>query len=396
MPRFYVEFCRAAGFSAPLAYLSAVVVSLMLVGCDPMGTKPTPVTATSSSGNHAATNADALPPNDEILRQIDDALDYTYEHRRLSVKEQAAWQIIHGALAFKRDFQVSDGQKDVSAVDYVLQGGQMRGWNLVRGELLDEATMRYGVRALLEEGTKTGQGHADQWMGYLSDCGLPLDEPIVVDGKQHTLRDYLEQIERDVHLNPIREYSWTLMALTAYRPTDYQWKAGDGSEWSIPKMVEIELEHSLDASPCGGTHRMTALTMAYNRHVANGGKVEGVWEKLKGKIIACIEMAEKNQNPDGSLSSNYFARPGKTGDLTLAMGSGGHVLEFLTVALDKEELQQPWVKRALLDLCKLFRKTKPVDVECGALFHAAHGLVLYREKVFGPRTFGKGEVAESE
>ena len=71
------------------------------------------------------------------------------------------------------------------------------------------------------------------------------------------------------------------------------------------------------------------------------------------------------------------------------MGSAGHVMEFLATALDKEELQQPWVKRAVLDVCKTFRKTKPVDVECGALFHAAHGLVLYREKVFGPRTFGK-------
>ena len=71
------------------------------------------------------------------------------------------------------------------------------------------------------------------------------------------------------------------------------------------------------------------------------------------------------------------------------MGSAGHVLEFLTTAMNKEELQQPWVKQATLDMCKLFRKTKPVDVECGALFHAAHGLVLYREKMFGPRSFSK-------
>jgi hypothetical protein len=75
------------------------------------------------------------------------------------------------------------------------------------------------------------------------------------------------------------------------------------------------------------------------------------------------------------------------------MGSAGHTMEFVATALDKEELQQVWVKRAVLDVCKLFRKTKPVDVECGALFHAAHGLVLYREKVYGPRTFGKDAAA---
>ena len=75
------------------------------------------------------------------------------------------------------------------------------------------------------------------------------------------------------------------------------------------------------------------------------------------------------------------------------MGSAGHVMEFLATAMDKDQLQQPWVKRATLDVCKLFRKTKPVDVECGALFHAAHGLVLYREKAFGPRTFAQDTAA---
>ena len=180
-----------------------------------------------------------------------------------------------------------------------------------------------------------------------------------------------------------------LLALNSYYPTDYTWQAGDGSEWSIAKLVEIELEHSLDASPCGGTHRMTALTMAYNRRQAEGKPIEGVWKNLNDRIRDCIAKSKEFQNPDGSLSSNYFTRPGKSADLAVCMGSAGHVMEFLATALEKEELQQPWARRAVLDVCKLFRKTKPVDVECGALFHAAHALVLYREKVYGPRTFGQ-------
>ena len=43
------------------------------------------------------------PPLVVTPGQIDEALDYTYEHRRLSVNEQAAWQIIHGALAKTRN-----------------------------------------------------------------------------------------------------------------------------------------------------------------------------------------------------------------------------------------------------------------------------------------------------
>lgn len=370
----------------------AVLSVLVQSGCDRSSTATT-TSASPAAGSKAA--AESLD-NAEIQRQIDDALEYTYENRRLSVNEQAAWQIVHGALAFKQEFQVSDGQKDVSAVDYLLAGGKLNGWNLRRGDVLDEKTGRRGIKAVLEEGTKTGQGHTDQWIGYLSDCQLPLDQPIVVEGEQHTIADYIDQVKLDVHLNPIKEYSWTLMALTAYYPTDYTWKAADGSDWSIEKLVEIELEHSLDNSPCGGTHRMTALTMAYNRHRAAGKPIEGTWKKLDDKIRECIKNAGQYQNPDGSLSSNYFARPGKSADLAQAMGSAGHVMEFLATAMDKDELQEPWVKRAVLDVCKVFRKTKPVDVECGALFHAAHGLVLYREKVFGSRTFGKEAVATAQ
>lgn len=371
-----------------------IALALLIAGCKPGSTTTGPAT-TPVAGSGAAADLAKLPSDEEILRQIDDALDYTYEHRRLSVKEQAAWQIIHGALAFKRQFLVSDGERDVSAVDYVLAGGKMAGWNLRRGDLLDEATQRYGVKALVDE-DKKGQGHCDQWMGYLSDCKLPIDETIVVEGEKHTIQDYIDQIQLDVVENPTREYSWTLMCLTAYYPTDHAWKAKDGSDWNIEKLVEIELGHDLNESACGGTHRMTGLTMAFNRHVAAGKPLTGQWQKLADRIEECQENARKFQNADGSLSSNYFGRPGKAADLAVAMGSAGHVMEFLATSMSKEELEQPWVKRAVLDVCKTFRKTKAVDVECGALFHAAHGLVLYREKVFGPRSFGAASpVAET-
>ena len=368
-----------------------------LVGCgessktEPSATAARPVSSSSGTADPATLPADA-----EILKQIDDALEYTYDHRRLSVgpsaNDQAAWQILHGALAFKREFLVNDGQGDVSAVDYILAGRKMKGMDLRRGDLLDDATKRYGIATVIAE-DKMGQGHQDQWLGYLSDCRLPLDEKIVVEGQEQTIADYIDQAKLDVSKNSTQEYSWTLMALTAYYPTDYTWKAGDGSEYSIEKLVEIELGHNLESSACGGTHRMTALTMAFNRHVAAGKPVAGVWKKLEERIAECVEKSRQFQNSDGSLSSNYFNRPGKSADLAVCMGSAGHVVEFIATALNKEKLQQPWVKRAVLDMCKTFRRTKPVDVECGALFHAAHGLVLYREKVFGPRTFGKDEAA---
>jgi hypothetical protein len=373
---------------------AGLAAALALTGCE---TAPEPQPIAVNKPVIDDTGAPKKPElsDEELKKQIDDALDYTYENRRLDLKDQAAWQMIHGALAFKRDFLVRDGDKDVSALTHVLNGGKMRGWNLVKGDLLDEKTGQIGVRALLEEGTKAGQGHTDQWLGYLCDCGMPLDEPVMVEGEKFTLNDWLLQAEKDVYRNPAKEYSWTLMALSAYRKPGYTWKAGDGSEWSIEKLAEIELGYSLDQSPCGGTHRMFGLVMARDRHLAAGGKLEGIWADVDARIKECVAKAKELQNPDGSLSSNYFQRQGMSADLAQAMGSAGHVMEFVAASLSKEELQEPWVRRAVASMCSVFRKTKPVDVECGALFHAANGLRIYRFKVFGPRTFPASETAQA-
>jgi len=381
--------------SAPVGYRLAAVLCLVCLAASGCNRGASTADAAAAANSQSATTAsDALPSDDQLRKALDDALDYTFEKRRLDVKDQAAWQIIHGALAFKRAFLVRTGDKDVSAVDYVLQGGQMPGWNLARGDTLDEQAGRYGVRALYEPGTKTGQGHYDQWMGYLSDAGLKLDEPILVEGKPHTIEDYIVQIERDVPRVSNREYTWTLMALTAFRPTSYEWTASDGQSWSIEKLLEIELEYDIDESPCGGTHRMYALAIARNRHLASGGKLEGIWKRVDDKIRQEVERAKAAQNTDGSLSAHYFQRPGTAPDITEWMASSGHTFEFLAEALDKKQLEEPWMKRAAAKLCAQFKKTQPIDVECAKLFHAAHGLVLYREKVFGERTFPATKTAK--
>jgi hypothetical protein len=376
--------------SAPGAFRLSAALLVLLLGASGCDRNASTAGSASASSGKAAAASDAIPGDDELRRAIDDVLDYTFERRRLDIKDQAAWQIIHGALAFKRAFLVRADGQDVSAVDYVLKGGQMPGWNLARGDLLDEKTQRFGVRAVYEPGTKTGQGHYDQWMGYLSDAGLKLDEQIVVEGKTHTIEDYIVQIERDVPRVSNREFTWTLMALTAFRPTSYEWTASDGQKWSIEKLLEIELEYDIDESPCGGTHRMYALAIARNRHLAGGGKLEGIWKRVDDKIRQEVERAKAAQNADGSLSAHYFQRPGTAPDITEWMASSGHTFEFLAEALDKKQLEEPWMKRAAAKLCAQFKKTQPIDVECAKLFHAAHGLVLYREKVYGARTFPAG------
>lgn len=354
----------------------AAATAWVVTGCD-RTSEPKPQVVASAS----------LPSDDELCQRIDEALDFTYEQRLLNTDDHAAWQVVHGILAFQKAYKISHNGEKVGALDYLLDGGRLTGWTMRIGDELDPATGRRGVKAVIEPGSKTGQGHPDQWLGYMSQCGIKPDRTVVVEGQELTVQDWIEQILWDIPNNPMNEYSWTVTALAMYLPTNYTWTASDGKTWSLDRLMQIEAEQDINSSACGGTHRLTGMAMALNQHIANGGKLEGGWKAADDKIQWAIAKAKELQNPDGSFSSNYFARPGKSPDLANEMGTTGHTAEFLTVALPEEKLREPWVRAAIVRLTDVFHKTEDLPMECGALYHGAHGLLLYRERIYGPRTF---------
>lgn len=324
-----------------------------------------------------------LPSDDEIRDQIDQVLAYTGA-RNLNAQEHAAWQIVHGIVAFGRGLQMYNQGELVSALDYLLAGGTVRGWNLFPGD--------HGLDTLLEEGSKSGQGHPDQWLGYLSLCGLEADQTIVVQGKTFTVNDLVTQAQWDIYDG--MESSWTLMGLSTYLPLDSKWTAKDGSEWTIERIMGMEAAQNLGESACGGSHRLCGLTVALNRYIAEGGELQGGWLAADAKVRECVEKTRQFQQADGCFSTNYFERPGNSPDLALRMSTTGHTLEFLTYALNDEELKQPWVTAAVVRLCKIFDQTRELPMECGALYHSARALQNYRLRRFGAPAFEGEAVAD--
>jgi hypothetical protein len=294
-------------------------------------------------------------------------------------------------LAYQREFPLQIGRDGltVPAVEHLLEGGAINGWQVRAGDVLDPGTGRRGLRAILQPGSKTGQGHPDQWLAVLAQSGLSPQQTIRVGDVHYRMSDYVAQVQRDVYRNVDREWSWTLIGLTSYLPTSATWTAGDGSEWSIEQLVRLEADQPINRSACGGTHRLIGMAMALNRHLDQGGDLTGAWSRADERVKHAIARARQLQNPDGSFSTNYFARGGRSPDLADAIRTTGHTLEFLAIAMTDQQLGEPWVRRAALHLCDVFRKTKQMPLECGALYHAAHGLVLYRQRRFGPRMYGE-------
>ena len=363
------------GSSRPVAVGGLLFACALVTGCS--SSNDTPGAGASA---HGAADEQALPIDDNLKNKLDEVVTFT-QKRRMEAGVNNAWQIVHGILAYGRDLEIKAGGKVVPALDYLLEGGQLRGWTLRPGS--------HGVEAIVESGTKAGQGHKDQWIGYMSLIGLPPDQKIIVQEREFTLQDLLTQAQWEVVDG--MEASWTVMALSSYlSPLDTPWTASDGKEWTLEKLMAMEAAQDLAESPCGGTHRLYGLSMALNNYLAeraaNGDKspLAGGWAAADKKIKDSIELAKKHQQPDGTFSTQFFIRPATSPDIALQLHATGHTFEFLTMSLSDQQLREPWMTRAADALCRLFDETRSMDLECGALYHAAHGLILYRQRLFGP------------
>lgn len=283
-----------------------------------------------------------------------------------------AWQIVHGILAFGPELQINIDGKLRPALDFLFTGGETRGWVLMPGPK--------GLKDVEEPGSKSGEGHDDQWLGYIAQCGVDPETPIEAGGREFKVADLVSQAQWDVHEG--MEATWTLMGFSVYLPLDAKWQASDGGEWSIERLVKMECAQELYSSTCGGTHRMYGIACALNRYLDEGGELTGTWKAADDKIRAAVDAAREYQQPDGGFSVNFFERSSASPDLNLRINTTGHVFEFLALALSDEELRQPWVTRAAEYLCTLLSATADAPLECGGLYHAVHGLVLYRLRRF--------------
>lgn len=361
----------AAGRTAVFARRTTAVACLLatLAGCRP--TAPEPQAADTAAAAAA------------LCGRIDSVLAHARDGRLLDANVHGAWQVVHGILAFGPAFPLAARGTTTPALEYLLGGGPLIGWKLRPGSP--------GVVAVVEQGSSMGQGHPDQWLGYLSQCGvdgphgrlaggIPLETPLIVGGRRFTVADLLSQAQAAIRDG--QEATWTLMALAAFLPTDAEWTAGDGERWNTERVVRMEARADVPSAACGGAHRLYALAAAVDAHRrTTGGPPTGAWAEAADVVNDYLDRARRFQQPDGSFSIRPFERPGTSPDVFARLSATGHVVEVLALALDDERLREPWVTRAADRLVSFLEQTADLDVECGGLYHAAHGLALYRRRI---------------
>jgi hypothetical protein len=326
-------------------------------------------------------SAKDLSPARDLRKSVASVLDYHLRNRLLSGEVNAAWQIMHGVLAYGDRLPLSVVNVRRNTLEYLLDGGVVSGWELAPGDRITPV-QRNGMTARLEPGSYIGQGHVDQWIAILAQLDQPLTRRVVARGKAFTIEDWVRQAQWDVPDNPVREYSWTIMAIARYFPKEASWVAKDGKTWTLEPLASFEAKQNLANSPCGGMHRLMGLAHAvqFYKNQNPNIPISGGWKEADDRVKDAIDRIRRFQNSDGTFSTNHTERPGTSPDLSVMISSTGHTIEFLSFALNENQLSEPWIVRGVDRLCQLLEIAKDEDLECGGLYHSLNGLKLYYEK----------------
>lgn len=309
--------------------------------------------------------------SDPLVELCKETVEVT-SRRMLSTDLHTPWQMIHALLGLRNDFRMLHNGEQINGLDWIAEG------QTYENEYWFERT-KHGGRAHPYSRPYAFEGHANQTIALISMSGVELDREFGTAGGSVTMRDMIRHAQMTI--SPKDEPTWTLWALSRYLPPSARWQSEDGQEWSIEKLMQVEVGKPERGAPCGGTHGLFALAHARNVYLQQGKPLRGVWLQAEYKIRKYINTARMQQNSNGSLSSNYFRGREYNPDFNKRMASVGHVLEFLMIALPQNELNSQWVRRAVHSAATELMNNRKAYVKCSPLYHTVNALNIYLDRV---------------
>jgi hypothetical protein len=319
-------------------------------------------------------------PSEALRTRIDAAIEQV--RRRELRTDNGFWTIFHGILGLGPSVELLDPDtgKHVNALDYIAQGGKLRGLSFKPTPSgLDVETM---------SGSFIGQGHQDQFVAEMVEWGVSPERKFKVGGKDYTFNDFIRYSKARASVKAQQELEWALVIVATHYGTGATWTNDAGESLSVEDLVRAELGKDVEQATCGGTHLLFGLTWAYHLHLREGGQPTGVWKDVADKIAAYKRRAREQQNPDGAFSTAYFRERGNDPEVGPRISTTGHIFEWLALALSDEELNEPWVQGAANALSLLFLENQVKGLEGGAMYHAVHGLLIYTARVYGATKLG--------
>ena len=319
---------------------------------------------------------------EELPDEIDRAIA-KIKARQLHSLKNTPWVVMHAMIAFETDLEVVDveQQKRIGVVDYLCQHAKHEGSRIFRDQRGEPALPTRGLSFGLRESFKV-QDHVDQFLMTFADADVPLEQVIVAEGgRRFTVGDMLKASKSN--LRDDQELGWTLVVVAKYLPLDTRWKSSAGKTYHLERLVQLALQRDPNRETEGGPHHLYGIAYALQRYrSAHDDPLQGVWREADQYLKKYIQLARRYQQTDGSFSAAMFRGSRAARSPRQMVWATGHTIEWFSMAMTADELRQPWVQRGVTTLVKTLQEQPLESLSDGGLYHAAHALRLYRNKVF--------------
>ncbi len=299
-----------------------------------------------------------------------------YYNRPMNTRDRSPWELMHAMLAFEAHSKVLQGGPKgdpITAVGWLCYNQACKRRTLMY--VGDEGDLRVRVGPAL-------QGHRGQLLAMLAQSRINENYPLLVEGHKLKVADLIEMEMRTCY--PRTELTFKLIALMHYLDSDESWVNDQGMVWGIPRLIAEEIKQPVRGAACGGTHRLSGLTLAYKTREKRGEPVDGQYLKAKKFVTRYQQYAYRLQNRDGSFSTEWFRGPGNEEDIDRKLKTTGHILEWLLYASSEQELKHWKTTKAANYLANIMQRNRFKDWEAGPLGHAIHALLVYDRLVFSP------------
>jgi hypothetical protein len=331
----------------------------------------------------ATTPPPPLTPQLKSLRTRVRSVLKGYFQKPLNSQDHDPWEVMHGMLAYGVHSRLRQGGE---RGDFITSVGWLCYNRPCKGQTLLYVTPEGELRAKQGVGL---QGHMGQLLAMLAQCRVSEEYPIRVGDREFTIRDLIEAEKRTCY--PKTELTFKLIAFSHYLDLDETWVNDQGLEWDMPRLIREELAQPIRGAACGGTHRLSGLSLAVKARRKSGELVDGEYARAAEFVKNYQNYAFRLQNKDGSLSTKWFQGPGDESDTDRRVKTTGHILEWLIYSLSDEELRDQRTIKSVTYLANLLYSNYSHEWEVGPVSHAIHALLLYDERVFQPFDTAPGQ-----
>jgi len=310
-----------------------------------------------------------------LLARMDKVIEKAHA-RPLRSDTNTPWVVMHAVVAFEKKIEVLDAEskKKINAIDYLTRSAEFED-KLIYQDVEGVPTLKTrgkGDKSFLV------QDHVDQFLFAYADAGISLDHEIISrSGTKFTVGDKLKFAKKGFRED--QELAWTLVALATYVPFGKKWQADSGKKYDTEDVMRLAIQRDPRRETEGGPHHLYGIAYALQKYLDQGGKLAGTWKDAKKYLDKYVGISKRHQQEDGAFSSAGFYRSLRPRTPRHLVSSTGHALEWMSVTLSPEELQEEWVLKAIDRLVTDMEKFPTEVFSDGGLYHAAHALRRIRE-----------------